>query len=89
MGIVTIWSTAIFIYSIFQCTPVESQWDTTIHPSKCASGDSFVAAAFSISVMSIISDFTYALMPIFMIWSVQMSLQKKITVGFILSMGIL
>jgi hypothetical protein len=89
MAIISIWSTVIFLYSIFQCTPVEAQWDFTIQPQKCVSGNSFVAAAYSISVLSIVSDWMYAIMPIFMIWSVQMNLQKKLTVGFILSLGIL
>lgn len=89
IAVVAIWSTAIFLYNIFQCQPVAAQWDFSIEPQHCVSGDSFVAAAYSISVMSIVSDWMYALMPIFMIWSVQMTPQKKFTVGFILSMGVL
>lgn len=79
----------VFLYEIFQCSPVEAQWDFTIQPAKCVSGDSFVAAAYSISVMTILSDWLYAIMPIFMIWSVQMTVQKKLTVSFILSLGVL
>jgi len=89
IAIVTIWSLAIFLYDIFQCTPVAAQWDVTITPSKCVSGDSFVSAAYSVSVMSILSDWMYAIMPIFMVWSIQMTAQKKFTVGIILSLGIL
>ncbi|KAE9369910.1 hypothetical protein N431DRAFT_381270 [Stipitochalara longipes BDJ] len=88
MVIVTIWSLAIFFFDIFQCTPVQAQWDFTIQNSKCASGDSFVAAAYSISVLTVITDWMYAIIPIPMIWSVQMSTQKKITVAFVLSLGI-
>lgn len=47
-----------------------------------------MAAAYSISVMTIVSDWLYSIMPIFMIWNVKMSLQKKLTVGFVLSLGI-
>lgn len=89
MVIITIWSLAIFLYEIFQCSPVEAQWDFTIKPAKCTSGDSFVAAAYSISVMTIISDWLYAIIPIPMIWSVKMTVQKKLTVTFVLSLGIL
>ena len=89
LTIVAIWSLAIFIYDIFQCTPVKAQWDYTIVNKRCVSGGSFVAAAYSISVMTIVSDWLYALLPIFMIWKVQMTSQAKITVGFVLSLGIL
>jgi hypothetical protein len=89
MVIVTIWSLAIFFFEIFQCSPVQAQWDFTIQNSKCVSGNSFVAAAYSISVLTVVTDWMYAIMPIPMIWSVQMTTQKKITVAFVLSLGIL
>jgi hypothetical protein len=87
--IIAIWSTAIFFYTVFQCTPVQAQWDYTIIDKRCVSSDSFVSAAYSISVMTILSDWLYALLPIPMIWSIQMSIQKKVTVAFILGLGIL
>jgi hypothetical protein len=89
MAVVAIWSVAIWIYELFQCIPVEAQWNYTIKNAKCDSGPSFVAAAYSISVMTIVTDWLYALLPIPMIWSVQMSVQTKMTVAFILSLGIL
>jgi hypothetical protein len=89
MVVVTIWSVAIWIYELFQCIPVQAQWNYTIKNAKCVSGPSFVAAAYSISVMTIVTDWLYALLPIPMIWSVQMSVQTKMTVAFILSLGIL
>lgn len=89
MVVISIWSTAIFLYNIFQCNPVQAQWDFTITPKSCVSGTSFVGAAYAISVQSIVSDWLYALLPMFMIWNVQMNVQKKVTVGFILSLGVL
>jgi len=89
MAVVAIWSVAIWFYDLFQCIPVEAQWNYTMKDAKCVSGSSFVAAAYSISVMTIISDWLYALLPIPMLWSVQMSVQTKATVAFILSLGIL
>jgi hypothetical protein len=89
MVVVAIWSVAIWIYDLFQCIPVQAQWDYTIENAKCVSGSSFIAAAYSISVMTILTDWLYALLPIPMIWSVQMSVQTKVTVAFVLSLGIL
>ena len=89
MVIITIWSLAIFLFNIFQCTPVEAQWDFTIKNGKCSSENLFVAAAYSISIMTILSDWLYAILPIPMIWSVKMTVQKKLTVAFVLSLGIL
>jgi hypothetical protein len=87
--IVAIWTTAIFFFDLFQCWPIESQWNKTLPKWKCVSASSFVSAAYSISVMTILSDWLYALLPIPMIWSVNMSVQTKATVAFVLSLGIL
>ncbi|KAK2047724.1 integral membrane family protein [Colletotrichum somersetense] len=88
LAIVTIWSVVIFFWNTFQCSPVEAQWDYTIPNAECVSADAVVAAAYSISVMTIISDWLYALLPIPMVWSVEMTKQAKATVIVILSLGI-
>lgn len=89
MVIIIVWSTAIFFYTLFECQPVAALWDDNIPGSKCASRKSFVSAAYSMSVMTILSDWLYALIPIPMLWSVKMSVQAKVTVVFILSLGVL
>lgn len=38
--------------------------------------------------MTIVSDWLYSIMPIFMIWNVKMTTQKKATVAFVLSLGV-
>jgi len=53
MMVIAIWSVAIWIYDLFQCIPVQAQWDYTIKGAKCVSGSSFIAAAYSISVMTV------------------------------------
>ncbi|KXH55048.1 integral membrane family protein [Colletotrichum salicis] len=73
---------------IIYCSPVEAQWDYAIPNSKCVSPDAVVAAAYAISVMTILSDWLYALLPIPMIWSVKMTKQAKATVIVILGLGI-
>lgn len=57
--IIGIWSLVIFFYDIFQCNPVQKQWDFRIQGGKCASPDSIIAAAYAISVMTIASDWLY------------------------------
>lgn len=89
MVVVVIWTIVIFFVDIFQCRPVSAQWDFTIKNAKCITGDQFVGAAISVSIMCIVTDWLYALIPIPMIWNVQMTKQAKVTVGFILSLGIL
>ncbi|KAF4973596.1 hypothetical protein FZEAL_9274 [Fusarium zealandicum] len=88
LAAITIWSTVIFFWNLFQCSPVEKQWDFRIKDGKCVSADQIVAAAYAISVMTILSDWLYALLPIPMLWSVKMTNQAKATVIAILGLGI-
>ncbi|KAL7931134.1 hypothetical protein V8C35DRAFT_117024 [Trichoderma chlorosporum] len=86
--IIVVWSLVIFFYDIFQCNPVAKQWDFRIQGGTCASPDDIIAAAYAISVMTIASDWLYALLPIPMLWSVKMTNQAKGTVILILGLGI-
>lgn len=92
MGIITVWSLALFIWDVFQCTPVQAQWDYTVLSSdptaKCASADAVVMAAYALSVMNILSDWLYALLPIPMIWNVKMTIEAKLTVSLVLGLGV-
>ncbi|KAK6834621.1 hypothetical protein PG987_009315 [Apiospora arundinis] len=90
--VIAIWSLALFFWNMFQCNPVEAQWDYTIlerdSTAHCASGEEIVSAAYALSVMTILSDWLYALIPIPIVWNVKMTTQAKITVVLILSMGV-
>ncbi|KAI0012750.1 hypothetical protein F4779DRAFT_625669 [Xylariaceae sp. FL0662B] len=92
IAIVTVWSLVLFFWNIFQCDPVEAQWDYTIlknvPDSHCVSTDEIINAAYALSVMTILSDWLYALLPIPMIWNVKMTAQAKLTVVVVLGMGI-
>lgn len=57
--IVSIWSTVLFFWNLFQCKPVAAQWDYTLENGKCVSPDAIVAAAYALSVMTILSDWLY------------------------------
>ena len=49
----------LFFWNLFQCKPVEAQWDYTLEDSSCVPIHQVVAAAYSLSVMCILSDWLY------------------------------
>lgn len=87
MVLVALWSLAELLYTIFQCRPVQFQWDRTIEGGIC--NGNFVSAALAFSVMSIVSDWLYALLPIPVLWPLKINLQSKISIGLILSLGMM
>ncbi|KAM0558515.1 hypothetical protein ACHAPJ_004710 [Fusarium lateritium] len=60
LAIISIWSLVLFFWNLFQCNPVEMQWDFRITDGTCVSADQIVAAAYAISVMTVVSDWLYA-----------------------------
>lgn len=89
MGIIASMSSALFLWDVFQCKPVAAQWDYTIPNYTCASTAQVVDVAYALSVLSILSDWLYALLPIPMLWKATMTPQAKITVSVVLGLGIL
>ncbi|KAL8342614.1 hypothetical protein RB598_004137 [Gaeumannomyces tritici] len=87
-AIVFVWSVVLFFWNIFQCSPVEAQWDYTIPGLKCVTSDQVVSAALALSAMTVLSDFFYALLPVPIIWQIKMTKQAKLTVMLILSLGV-
>ncbi|KAF4338167.1 integral membrane protein pth11 [Fusarium beomiforme] len=88
LAIISIWSIVLFFWNLFQCKPVEMQWDFRITNGTCVNANQIVSAAYAISVMTVVSDWLYALLPIPMLWSVRMTKQAKATVIVILGLGI-
>ncbi|CAG8971577.1 hypothetical protein HYALB_00009226 [Hymenoscyphus albidus] len=89
MVIITIWSIVTFFYYVFICTPIAAQWDRTIPNPRCQPAMNFVIAAYSLGGMSIISDWFYALLPIPIILGLQMNMRVKLTLCFIMALGVL
>lgn len=78
-----------WLVMLLDCHPISYFWDFA-NPSKsgtCMSTQSLVKVAYVYSCLTIVCDLTLGLLPIFLVWKLQMSYRTKIAVGGILSMG--
>lgn len=57
--VVTIWSLAIFFWNIFQCGPVDKQWDYRLTYGSCVSPGEIVSAAYAMTALTVLSDWLY------------------------------
>ncbi|KAI9732269.1 MAG: hypothetical protein M1818_007588 [Claussenomyces sp. TS43310] len=85
---VWLWCFLAFFYILFQCHPVEYAWNRTIPGGSCQSPRTLTNLGYSFSAMSIFVDLEFALLPIPTIWKSQMNLKMKLSVAFILAMGV-
>ncbi|KAJ5975259.1 hypothetical protein N7481_008966 [Penicillium waksmanii] len=74
---------------LLDCHPISYFWDYA-DPSKsgtCMSKNDLVKVAYVYSCLTIVCDLTLAILPIFLIWRLQMSYWTKVAVAGVLSVG--
>jgi hypothetical protein len=78
---------ALFLFvTIFQCTPVSFFWNRS-QPGSCVKIDFVIALTYSYSLVNAICDFTFGLMPVWLVWGLNMRRSEKIVLTPILGIG--
>jgi hypothetical protein len=72
----------------FQCRPLALTWDSSV-AGTCIPPTHLKFAAFFNSSVSVLTDVVFALLPVPMLWKVQLNWRVKLAVGGILSVGVL
>lgn len=76
-----------FFVTVFQCWPVSYFWNRRTQSGSCVVNDVIVGLAYTYSAFSIISDFTFAIIPAFLVWNLQMKRKAKIALIPLIIMG--
>ncbi|KAK4132203.1 hypothetical protein BT67DRAFT_386262 [Trichocladium antarcticum] len=88
IGFTILSTTGNFLTVFFQCQPLAFAWDSSIEGGKCIPPAHLKFAAFFNSSVAVLTDVTFALLPIPMLWNVQMNWRVKTAVAGILSLGL-
>jgi hypothetical protein len=93
LGIVTLFSLYYIGLVIFQCHPTDYFWNQydPFHPRKggCVSGEMISGSTYTHSALSALGDWTLGILPIFLVWDLNMNPRTKISVAVILALGAL
>ncbi|AEO60764.1 hypothetical protein MYCTH_2310333 [Thermothelomyces thermophilus ATCC 42464] len=76
-----------FLTVLFQCRPLALTWDSSVE-GTCIPPSQLKFAAFFNSSVAALTDVVFALLPIPLLWNVQMNWKVKSAVTAILSLGI-
>ncbi|EUC27626.1 hypothetical protein COCCADRAFT_111214 [Bipolaris zeicola 26-R-13] len=76
-----------FFVCLFQCYPISYMWDRTSQQGKCIDNTVITALGYVYSIFSIISDFTFAIIPGFLVWHLQLKRRAKIALIPLITMG--
>ncbi|KAH0427247.1 integral membrane protein [Colletotrichum camelliae] len=75
-----------FFVSMFQCLPVSRFWNKDI-PGTCIDVNVVIGLAYLYSAFSVTSDMTFAILPGFLVWSLQLKTRAKLALIPLLVMG--
>ncbi|KAI1824101.1 hypothetical protein F4861DRAFT_539276 [Xylaria intraflava] len=72
----------------FQCKPPSRVWDDDL-PGSCLSFEVINIVTYVYSGVAILTDFTFTLLPVFIVWNLQMNIRNKIALIPIFSLALL
>ncbi|KAF6804786.1 integral membrane protein [Colletotrichum sojae] len=75
-----------FLVTLFQCMPVSYFWNKDLD-GKCIDVNVVIALAYLYSAFSVISDLTFAILPGFLVWGLQLKRRAKLALIPLLVMG--
>ncbi|KAF4446994.1 hypothetical protein F53441_9420 [Fusarium austroafricanum] len=86
MAITVCTGVVFFFVTIFQCSPISYFWNTD-QPGKCVPPEVIMALTYLYSVFSVISDFTCAILPMFLVFQLNMGKKTKLALIPIMAMA--
>lgn len=90
MIMIIIFSTFYFFLAIFQCQPTSYFWGQYAgEQGSCIDKTIFPNATFAHSAVSATADFVLGILPVCIIWDLKMNLRTKVSVGMVLSLGVM
>ncbi|KAK3673433.1 hypothetical protein LTR78_006667 [Recurvomyces mirabilis] len=88
-AIQTIVSLVALFYIIFRCKPVSYAWNTSTPGGHCEPASTLTDIYYAATAINIVFDYGCSILPIPLLWSLQMNANAKITVAILLSLGVL
>jgi hypothetical protein len=76
-----------FFVIVFQCDPVSFFWQRRTQSGTCIPNNAIVGLGYVYSTFSIISDFTFAIIPAFLVWHLQLKRRAKMALIPLITMG--
>ncbi|KAK8086348.1 hypothetical protein PG994_001322, partial [Apiospora phragmitis] len=89
MAISVVSGLAFFFVTLFQCNPSPYFWNRYVpgEPGSCIPSDVIIGLGFLYTSFSLLSDFTFALLPAVLIWDLKLKQRTKFAIIPLLAMG--
>jgi hypothetical protein len=86
-----IYSSCYLATMVFQCIPLSFYWERVAGNTNgiCFDGNLSVEMTIGATAVAAVTDWVFGLLPIWILWKIRLSRQKKIVICSLLSLGIL
>ncbi|KAH6721454.1 hypothetical protein DL95DRAFT_463428 [Leptodontidium sp. 2 PMI_412] len=89
MGLITLATVMDLFYTIFQCKPIRYFWlQFSGLPGRCLPAPQVQAISIAYSAASAFADILFGVLPMCVLWNLQMNRKAKLIVGVLLCVGI-
>lgn len=90
LAVTEIYGAFFFFIFLFQCLPSKYFWEQyTGGSGTCMDPFITVAVFYGYSAISCVGDWTFSILPSFLVWNLQMGKKEKFSVAMILAVGAL
>ncbi|KAF4950245.1 hypothetical protein FSARC_13262 [Fusarium sarcochroum] len=72
---------------LFRCKPIDGSWNPAL--GTCADQEIIIRLTYVVSVANILTDWSVALIPIFILWNLQMAKKLKKMAALVMGVGVL
>lgn len=87
MGLTVLTGLVFFFVTLLQCSPISYFWNKGLENGWCIHIDVIIGLTFLYSAVSVICDFTFAILPMFLVWGLNMSVRTRLVLIPILGMA--
>jgi hypothetical protein len=87
----TLFSVGLFFFCVFQCGIFKNAFDfwSKLSGDRCITPRQVKVVTYTYAMITIVTDFSLALLPVVTLWESSMKKKEKTVVGFILLLGTL
>jgi len=86
--ILTVYTIACGFTIIFQCTPIEKIWNRMGVEGHCFTKAQLMGLSYAHTATSVFTDFLLVLIPVPIVWNVQLPVRQKAILTFVLTLGL-
>ncbi|KAK8081764.1 hypothetical protein PG996_000545 [Apiospora saccharicola] len=91
IAVVVIWNTIYTFLAAFQCVPVQHFWDRLSDPDggSCLNEEIITGTTYAAAAINCLADWILGLLPIALVWSLELNRRTKASIAGILALGII